>query len=125
MPLITIADVGPSPASFGSSNVNHSSSGRILSLAIGADGVRMYAGTFAGVWRSDDAGRNWRQMIRPQPDASQPDAPGALYAPTVLDLAVSPGDVNIVLAAGSDGRFVTSRDGLYRSADGGRAGSLC
>ena len=124
MPLITIADVGPSPASFGSSNVNHSSSGRILSLAIGTDGVRMYAGTFAGVWRSDDAGRNWHQMIRPQPDASAPDAPGALYAPTVLDLAVSPGDVNIVLAAGSDGRFATSRDGLYRSADGGASWQL-
>jgi hypothetical protein len=37
----------------------------------------------------------------------------------VLDLAVSPADVNLVLAAGSDGRFVTSRDGVYRSADGG------
>ena len=102
MPLITIADVGPSAGSFGSSNVNHSSSGRILSLAVGADGVRMYAGTFAGVWRSDDAGHTWRQMTRPQPDASQPDAPGALYAPTVLDLAVSLADVNLVLAAGSE-----------------------
>src|SRR5207244_1047655 len=35
-----------------------------------------------------------------------------------------PADVNVVLAAGSDGRFVTSRDGIYRSADGGATWQL-
>jgi hypothetical protein len=46
------------------SNVNHSSSGRLLSLAI-ARTESALRGSYAGVWRSDDAGRHWHQLIGP------------------------------------------------------------
>jgi photosystem II stability/assembly factor-like uncharacterized protein len=122
---ITITDVGPGSTSFSTSNSQQSFSGRILSLALGADGVRMYVGSHAGVWRSDDAGRNWRQLTRPQPGlGSNPDVAGALYAPRIFDLAASPADVNLVLAAATGGKFVTSRDGIYRTTDGGATWAL-
>ena len=40
-------------------NDSHSSSGRITALALGADGRRLYAGSWAGVWRSDNGGESW------------------------------------------------------------------
>ncbi len=72
----------------------------------------------AGVWRSDDYGRFWRQATQPQPAPGQ-DPQGTLDVAVVLDVAVSPENPQIVLAAtGSDHR-VASRAGLYRSTDGG------
>lgn len=121
---MTIRHVGPTAFSFSSPNLQHSSSGRILSLARGADSARLYAGTFAGVWRSDDAGRTWRQLTRPQPAPGEFEVPGALFAPFVLDLAVSPLNPDLVLASGSAGQFVVSRDGIYRSVDGGHTWAL-
>lgn len=99
-------------------------SGRILSLAHAADSARMYAGNFAGIWRSDDAGRTWRQLTRPQPPSGEFDVPGALFAPHIHSIAVSPVDPDLVLAAGRAGQFAASRDGLYRSVDGGGTWSL-
>jgi hypothetical protein len=66
-------------------------SGRTLALAASANRQRMYAGTFAGVWRSDTGGQTWRSLDLPQPpaDAAAPDIEGALFAPIVTDLAVS------------------------------------
>ncbi|MDQ2824361.1 MAG: hypothetical protein M3R29_02830 [Verrucomicrobiota bacterium] len=116
---ITIRDVGPNISSFSTSNPNHATSGRILSLTVAADGVRLYAGTYAGVWRSDDGGRNWRQLTRPQPGVADADIAGALYPPHVFDLAASPVDPNLVLAAAARGQFTISRNGIYRSTDGG------
>jgi photosystem II stability/assembly factor-like uncharacterized protein len=94
-------------------------SGRILSLARGADSARMYAGNFAGVWRSEDAGRTWRQLTWPQPPSGEFEVPGALFGPYVHSIAVSPVDPDLVLAATRAGQFSVSRDGLYRSVDGG------
>lgn len=64
-----IEDVSPQTDTF-SVTTQHSVSGRIASLAAAADSQRLYAGTYSGIWRSDDAGRTWRQLRRPQPAAS-------------------------------------------------------
>ena len=124
--MVDFTDVGPSPDNFVGANAVRGGSGRILSLAAAADGRRLYAGSYAGVWRSDDAGRNWRQMTRPQPATFDAEVPGALFAPYVVDLAVSPGDANLVIAAAESSLFapLRSRDGLYRSTDGGATWSL-
>jgi photosystem II stability/assembly factor-like uncharacterized protein len=84
----------------------------------------MYAGNFAGVWRSDDAGRTWRQLTWPQPPSGEFEVPGALFGPYVHSIAVSPVDPDLVLAATRAGQFVVSRDGLYRSTDAGATWSL-
>src|SRR5690349_4322339 len=104
--MTTITGVGPTPSSFHSSNLQQSSSGRILSLALGAAGARMFASTFAGVWRSDDTGKHWVQLMRPQPVSGvDGDVVGALYAPLVFDVAISPSALNLVLAAAAVGEF--------------------
>lgn len=122
--MADIADIGPTPSSYVSSSPVRSGTGRILCLCLAGDGQRMYAGTFAGVWRSDDAGRNWRQMVRPQPGSFDAEVPGALFAPYVIDIAVSPADPNIVIAAAEGSLFQPPRNGLYRSADGGESWTL-
>ena len=125
--MITITGVGPSLATFPRrpANDNHSSTGRITALAAAADGRRVYAGSWAGVWRSDTGGESWSQLTRPQPTLSvQGDIPGALYAPHIVDLVVSPADPNLVLAAGVDSQYKDGRDGIYRSVDGGASWTL-
>src|SRR5215813_4042282 len=119
-----ITNVGPTLDSFNNLGTSHSPSGRMLSLAIASNGSRVYAGSYAGVWRSDDGGSNWRQMVRPQPLSLDADVPGALYAPAVFDLAISPEDPDLVLVSGARGPYVTSRDGIYRSTDGGESWAL-
>ena len=75
-------------------------------MALGADGTRMYAGSWAGVWRSRDAGETWSQLTWPQPTlAVQGDIAGALYAPHVFDLAASPADANLVLVSALDSQL--------------------
>jgi photosystem II stability/assembly factor-like uncharacterized protein len=122
--MVDLTDVGPSPANFVGANAVRGGSGRILSLAAAANGRRLYAGGYSGVWRSDDAGRNWQQMTRPQPATFDAEVPGALFAPYVVDIAVSPADPNLVIAAAEASLFSPSRDGLYRSTDGGATWSL-
>ena len=118
--MVTISGVGPAPATF-PFNTLHSAAGRMTALALGADGSRMYAGSFAGMWRSDDGGRNWIQLIRPQPPFGvvQGDIEGALLAPHVFDVVASPTDTNLVLVSALDSQFTDGRDGIYRSTDGG------
>jgi photosystem II stability/assembly factor-like uncharacterized protein len=125
--VITIAGVGPSRTNFPRKAANdfHSHSGRITALALAADGQRMYAGSFAGVWRSDDAGETWSQLTRPQPTLSvQGDIPGALYAPHIFDLVVSPVDRDLVLVSALDSQYKDGRDGIYRTTDGGDTWTL-
>jgi BNR/Asp-box repeat len=126
--VITYFGVGPKPQTFPRRQANdgHSSSGRITALALGADGRRMYAGSFAGVWRSDDGGESWAQLTYPQPPigVTSVDIPGALYAPHVFDVAASPADPDLVLVSVLDSQFSDGRDGVYRSADGGRTWTL-
>jgi photosystem II stability/assembly factor-like uncharacterized protein len=116
----SLTDVSPTTRSF-SRRPQHSVSGRVLSLTVSTDGRRLYAGTVAGVWRSDDAGATWRQLTLPQPPANVIQLPNALLAPNVFDVVVSPGNPDVVLAAtGGDTRiFSELKDGVYRSVDGG------
>jgi hypothetical protein len=80
----------------------------------------MYAGSWAGVWRSNDAGETWSQLTWPQPTlAVQGEIPGALYAPHIFDLATSPADANLVLVSALDSQYADGRDGIYRTTDGG------
>jgi hypothetical protein len=118
--MITIRDVGPTRNTFGYST-GHSASGRMTCLDASADGSRLYAGSFAGVWRSDDGGQNWFQLTWPQPPFGtvQGEIPGALFAPHIFDLAISPADANIVLVSALDSQFKDGRDGIYLSTDGG------
>ena len=60
--MITITGVGPSLETFPRqpANNDHSYSGRITALAPAADGRRLYAGSWAGVWRSDNSGETGR-----------------------------------------------------------------
>jgi photosystem II stability/assembly factor-like uncharacterized protein len=115
-------DVSPRTDTFPiENNIQHSVSGRILSLTVSTDGQRLYAGSFSGVWRSNDAGRNWHQLTRPQPSSSTDVVPGALGVPNVFDVIVSPANKDVVLAAtGSDTRIpAKSESGIYRSSNGG------
>jgi len=123
--MATISGAGPTPATFPFST-GHSAVGRMTALALGPDGNRMYAGSFAGMWRSDDGGRNWFQLTRPQPPfgVALGDIPGALFAPHVFDVAASPTDPNLVLVSALDSQFSDGRDGIYRSTDGGTTWTL-
>ncbi len=126
--MITVTGAGPTRDSYAlaADQPNHQPSGRITALALGANGTRMYAGSFAGVWRSDDGGRNWFQLTRPQPGLGvvQPDVPGALLAPHVFDLVASPTDPDLALVSAVDSQFRLTKDGIYRTADGGASWTL-
>jgi photosystem II stability/assembly factor-like uncharacterized protein len=125
--VTTLVGVGPTLQSFPRlpANDGHSSTGRMTALVLAADGNRMYAGNFAGVWRSDDGGEIWLQLTWPQPLAlGDVDVPGALYGPHVFDLATSPADSDVVLACAMDSQFADSRDGIYRTVDGGDTWTL-
>jgi hypothetical protein len=140
--ITNCSDVSPGTDSFPiNDDLQHSVSGRMLSLAASADGQRLYAGSFSGVWRSDDAGVNWHQLTRPQPPPSVIDLipssvnttdvfgtlrgtdvfAGALRVPNVFDVVVSPVNKDLVFAAtGFDTRIpAKSENGIYRSSNGG------
>ena len=118
---MNITHVGPTLDTFNNLGTGHSPSGRMHALAMASNGTRVYAGSYAGVWRSDDGGSTWQQMRRPQPLSLDADVPGALFSPVVFSLAVSPEDPDLVLASGARGPYVKSRDGIYRSTDGGES----
>jgi uncharacterized repeat protein (TIGR01451 family) len=131
---IHCTDVSPRTDNFFPTNqdLQHSVSGRLLSVTVSADGQgladgqRLYAGTFSGVWRSDHENATWRQRTRPQPPSGTNFVPGALMVPTVFDVAVSPENKDVVLAATAyDTRIpLESKNGIYRSNDGGNSWDL-
>lgn len=91
-------------------------SGRTLCLAVGGDG-RLYAGTYSGVWRSDDGGKTFTQSTRPQRATFE--VARALGGYEVYDVAVSPVDPDVVLAVTRYDLRSVPRQGIYRSTDGG------
>jgi len=121
-PRVFIDDVGPADPSdrFATYNLlNDSPSGKVLSLAAASDGATVYAGTYAGVWRSDNSGFSWHQLIRPQPPLGASEDNAALGGRVVFSVAVSPVNAKVVLAAASRDTHTTPRDGIYVSTDGG------
>ena len=130
-----IRDCSPTIGTFSppiAENSTISVSGKILSLAVSTDGQRLYAGAYSGVWRSDNAGETWKQLTRPQPPSDTNRVPGALRVPNIFDLAVSPENKDVVLAAtatavpGFTDTFVPdrSKNGIYRSENGGESWHL-
>ena len=119
----TYTDVSPALQTF-PRETQQSVSGRANALSAAANGTRLYAGTFAGVWRSDDAGLRWQQMVQPQPAAGVDTVAGALYTPDVYDIAVSPQNPDVVLAAVMSDLHTQSMNGIYRSMDGGNTWTL-
>lgn len=121
-----IADCSPTTETFPiEDNLQQSVSGKVLSLTVSSDGQRVYAGTFSGVWRSDNAGETWRQLTRPQPTSGEKFS-RTLKVPNVFDVAVSPINEDVVLAAtASDARIPSkSKNGIYRSKNGGESWHL-
>jgi hypothetical protein len=94
-------------------------SGRALCVATSVDGSRAYLGGHSGVWRSDDRGLNWIHLERPQPPPGVTLVPGCMAVQTIFDLAVSPTNRDVVLAAAGRDAHVPSQSGIYRSTDAG------
>jgi len=119
----SLTDVSPGVETFpccGGTSV----SGRMNTLALAPDGLRLYAGSDSGVWRSDDTGMSWKQLTQPQPAQGVNTVPGALLVPNVHDLVVSPANRDLVLATTLADARSPMQNGVYRSTDGGRNWSL-
>ena len=125
MAPVRIEEVGPNDAnaSLSIGETDQWVSGKALSVAISADGKRVYLGGHSGVWRSDDGGATWRHSEAPQPAPGQP-VSGALISPNVYDLAISPASNDIVFAATGDDARSPDRSGVYRSTDGAQTWTL-
>jgi len=92
---------------------------KMVNVSLKASGRTVYAAAEkAGVWRSRDYGINWAQLTRPQP-AQGASPVSSLDVPVVHDVAVSPVDPRLVLAATGNDNRNPSRTGIYRSTDGG------
>lgn len=92
---------------------------KTVNVSLKASGRTVYAAAEkAGLWRSRDYGINWAQLTRPQP-AQGAQTIGGLDVPVVHDVAVSPADPRLVLAATGNDNRNPSRSGIYRSTDGG------
>ena len=103
----------------------------VLSLA--ADGLRVYAGTDAGVMRSDDGGETWADLpIAPLHDLHRlllidgaPLVAGTHSPPVIGDrsgwtvLTATPLPSTATFVAPNGTLFVSTPDGLYRSNDQG------
>ena len=121
--MVAVVDVSPvrSRMSFGFNQEDQSVSGKALSVAMSADGMRVYLGGHSAVWRSEDGGMTWTHPERPQPPQGTTSVPGALLPTSVYDLVISPADADTVLAAtGGDSRR-PEQNGIYRSSDGARS----
>lgn len=94
-------------------------SGKALCCALHPDGRRAYLGGHSGVWRSDDSGATWQHLEWAQPPGHSTLVPGALLGVTIYDLAISPADPDVVLAAVAKDARQPGAVGLWRSADGG------
>ncbi len=123
---ITIEDVSPTTTNFPYNHAwEHSVSGKMQALAVApSDENRLYTGSYSGIWRSDDGGKNWKQLTRPQPSQGINDVPGSLSVPNIIDIAVSPVNKDLVLVAARRDTRINSLDGIYRSTNGGEEWSL-
>ncbi len=111
-----VIDVSPRISS--APNVAFSINGRAFCVTAHPLGARLYAGTYAGVWRSDDGGKNWFQLTWP---GFKDSLNGALGGTIIHEIEVSPADPNIVVCLVKDEFRNTpyNKSGLYYSKDGG------
>ncbi len=83
-----------------------------VSGVVGQENTYYTGYTGGGVWRTDDAGLNWRNI-----------SDGAFKSGSVGDIAVSESDPNIVFVGMGEhairGVMTTYGDGIYKSDDGG------
>jgi len=97
---------------------------KTINVSVKASGRIVYAAApLSGVWRSRDYGVSWQQLTRPQP-ALGAQTIGGLDVPYVLDVAVSPVNPKLVVAATGRDHRSPSRSGIYRSTDGGATWAL-
>ncbi|MBW2263614.1 MAG: glycosyl hydrolase, partial [Deltaproteobacteria bacterium] len=87
--------------------------GRAIAVAgIPDDPLVYYFGAaHGGVWKTADAGRNWRNV-----------SDGFLRFPAVGALDVSPSDPQVIFAGTGEGlqrQYISPGDGVYKSTDGG------
>jgi len=75
--------------------------------------------THSGVWISRDYGLTWEQSKRPQPAINETKIKDALPVTRVLDVAISPANPRVILAAADGEGRKSSLAGIYRSDDGG------
>ncbi len=88
---MNIIDVSPTRLNTNASDIGHSVTGRMLSIACSPDGKELYAGSYSNIWTSQDGGHKWEQLTWPQPDPSQFSVPGALGGWCVVDIAAALG----------------------------------
>lgn len=111
-----VTDVSPRINS--APNVALSINGRVFCITAHPFGSRLYAGTYAGVWRSDDGGKTWYQLTWP---FFKDSLNGALGGVIVHEIEVSPADPDIVVCLANDvfRKGNANKSGLYCSKDGG------
>src|SRR5258708_28367568 len=121
-----IDDVGPNAdnATLSFATTDQSVSGKVLSVALSADGARAYLGGHSGVWRSDDGGNTWWHPEWPEPAAGSFDVTGALPSLNVYDVAISPTSHDVVFARTANDAHLPDPSGIYRSNDGGQSWTL-
>jgi len=119
--IVINASAGPSIHSQYDTGV--SPSGRIISIALASDGMRVYAAApWGGLWRSDNGGVAWHQLVWDQPGDGQPSCPPVTCSLPNLNInqvVVSPTNPDLVFAALGGDTYTSWRNGIYRSADGG------
>jgi hypothetical protein len=99
--------LGPFVVRRGESLMTAPMSGRVPGLAVAIDGQRVYAATAnGGVWRSDDAGKNWRPLmdklvVRPHFPGGDSLACGAI----AIDLT-NPDRIYVGSGEGAEGMYV-------------------
>jgi photosystem II stability/assembly factor-like uncharacterized protein len=87
--------------------------GRVVAVAgvPGSDGSFYFGGVDGGVWKTTDAGTVWKPVFDHEPVAS------------IGALAVAPSDPQVIYAGTGESDIrsdLSSGDGVYRSADGGK-----
>jgi hypothetical protein len=86
-----IVDISPTRSNTNASDIGHSVTGRMFSIACSPDGQELYAGSYSNIWVSQDGGQKWEQLNWTQPDPAEFDVPGALGGWCVVDIAVAMG----------------------------------
>ena len=121
--MTKIQDVSPAWSNTTIESDEQSVNGRMLALASSQDGQVAFAGSYSNIWASEDGGQKWDQVVWPEPSTGQFGVSGSLGGWCVVDIAVSPGAPNTVLAITRNDRESKDR-GIWRSTDEGNNWAL-